>query len=103
MLETVDKLFERYNVIIPSICSDILYVRSDWQSAFLSHLELHAAAPALSHTSGWPYFAGAGPIELMPADCYLACVVTFIELLAPVPFKKLQATGTRHRGSLTPL
>jgi hypothetical protein len=103
VLETVDNLYVRYNLIIPSICPAVLFVRSDWQSAYLNILELQAAAPAVCHTSGWPYFSGVGPLELTPADCYIACVLTFLQLLAPGSFEKLRETGTKRGGKLTPL
>jgi len=75
--------------VSPSLCPEVLHVRSDWQSAFLSNLELQAASPAMAHTSGWPYFEAVGPIPVSLGDCYLAAVVCLLEFLAPRSFVKL--------------
>jgi len=82
-LETAETLFARFGLVSPALCPDVLYVRSDWQSGFLGNLELQAAAPARSHTSGWPYFPLETPAEISLADCYLAAIVTFLEFLCP--------------------
>jgi hypothetical protein len=102
-LETADTLFASYGLVSPSICAEVLSVRGNWQSAFLTNLDLQAAAPALSQTSGWPYFTMVGPLALTLSDCYLAAIVTFLELLVPAPFLRLKETGTCKGGPVKPL
>ena len=89
VLETVETLHNCYSLVCTSICLEVLNVRADWQSGFVSNLELQAEAPAVSYTSGWPYFQSSGPIEVKVEDCYVACIVTYLELLAPVAFSRL--------------
>ena len=101
--ESAETLLARYGLVSPSICPTLLDIRPDWQSAFLVNLELQAAGPALSHTSGWPYFAGTGPLAVTLEDCYLAGIVTFLEFVAHGPFEKLRSTGCRKHGPLLPL
>ena len=101
-LETAETLHARFGLVSPSLCPQVVNVRSDWQSAFLSNLELQAASPALAHTSGWPYFSAVGPIPVSLSDCYLAAIVCYLEFLAPRSFLELSKKGTRQSGPMTP-